>query len=718
MSRSNGVFCALKRLVLSALCLFPLIASAHLISIEAVTPFPSSVTASSTTLATYKVTNISTIPLTGIEDQSSFPEWVTINATTCSSSTPLAVGGNCTIQLQLVAPAVMTTLRAALNEHPLPSMDGVEFNFTVNVDAASSQFTVSASGDSNVGVNPASQSINYNSTGTITLTPATGYTASIANNTCGGSLSGNTFTTGTITGDCAVSFTASINTYIVSPSTSGNGSISPSGPVTVISGSNQSFEATPDAGNAVAKWEVDYTVVQFGGTSYTLENITANHSIQVTFAESASGTVPAAPRNVIGTSGNASVMVNWAAPADNGGSAIIGYTVKLSNTVVCVTSGTYCNVTGLTNDTPYTFTVSATNIIGTGPLGYSSPVTPEAVLSANPLNLALSGLGSGAARTITILNTSVSDVTISATPVTENATPEFPAGTTISSTTCTESTTLLANGGQCTITITPGPMVTLGEGSALCTTGIAPIASVLSVSTSAGLVTANIVVLGFGCQYQSGYLFAIDDTTPATSSIGGKAAATVDQTGQDTTYWSELDLDSIWGIDDASTVASPSPNASSIQPATLQVGQLNCDAINDGACATNNIAVFYSSVTIPTTSYAFSQCKQTISSLTDWYLPSTCELGPFGSTGNSGRYPFTVPFPTCASSTMNIQNKLAVNNIGSFSDPARYWSSTENSGDSEVFAWCQVLAFTGGAQYGCYKGEQQSGVRCVRALTL
>ena len=717
MFRSNGIFYTLKRSVLSALCLFPLMASAHLISIEAVTPFPSSVTTSSTTLATYKVTNISTIPLTGIEDQSNLPEWVAINATTCPSSTPLAIGGNCTIQLRLVAPAVVTTLRAALNEHPLSSVDGVEFNFTVKVDAAPSQFTVSASGDSNVGVNPASQSVNYNSTGTIDLTPAAGYTASIASNTCGGSLSGNTFTTGMITSACSVSFSAIRNTYIVSPSASGNGSISPDAPVTVISGESKSFAATPESNNAVAKWTVDYAVVKFGGTSYTLENITASHSIQVTFAETASGTVPAAPRNVIGTSGNASVMVNWAAPADIGGSTIIGYTVKLSNTVVCVTSGTYCNVTGLTNDTPYTFTVSATNIIGTGPLGYSSPVTPKAVLSANPLNLALSGLGSGAARTITILNTSENDVTISATPVTENATPEFPDGTTISSTTCTENATLSANGGQCTITITPGSTVTSGAGPALCTTGIAPIPSVLSVSTSAGSVTANIVVLGFGCQYQSGYLFAIDDTTPATSSIGGQVAATTDQA---TTDWSESVTDSIWGIDDASTVASPSPNASSGQQATLQVGQLNCDAINDGACATNNIAVFYSSVTTPTASYAFSQCKQTISSLTDWYLPSTCELGPFGTTEQSiSDYPYVVSSPACISTTMNIQNQLAEKSIGGFSDSSKYWSSTEYSNNPRIYAWFQNLASSGGdLQSFGGKAFADFGVRCVRALTL
>ena len=76
-------------------------------------------------------------------------------------------------------------------------------------------------------------------------------------------------------------------------------------------------------------------------------------------------TVPSAPQFVTATRGDRQVVVSWSAPASNGGSSITGYTVRRSG---CTTTGALsCTVTGLTNGTTYTFTVTATNAIGTGP---------------------------------------------------------------------------------------------------------------------------------------------------------------------------------------------------------------------------------------------------------------------------------------------------------------------------------------------------------------
>ena len=74
--------------------------------------------------------------------------------------------------------------------------------------------------------------------------------------------------------------------------------------------------------------------------------------------------------------------MSWTAPSSNGGSAITSYTVtpyigSTAQTPVTVTGNppaTSTTVTGLTNGTAYTFTVSATNAIGTGPA--SAPPTP------------------------------------------------------------------------------------------------------------------------------------------------------------------------------------------------------------------------------------------------------------------------------------------------------------------------------------------------------
>jgi hypothetical protein len=63
----------------------------------------------------------------------------------------------------------------------------------------------------------------------------------------------------------------------------------------------------------------------------------------------------------------------------DGGSPITGYTVTASpGGATCSTAGTRsCTVTGLLNGTAYTFTVRATNSVGTGPASApSAPVTP------------------------------------------------------------------------------------------------------------------------------------------------------------------------------------------------------------------------------------------------------------------------------------------------------------------------------------------------------
>jgi titin len=90
-------------------------------------------------------------------------------------------------------------------------------------------------------------------------------------------------------------------------------------------------------------------------------------------------TKPDAPTGVSATSGgNASTTVSWTAPSD-GGSAITGYTATSNAGQTCSSSTTTCSITGLTNGTPYTFTVTATNAIGTSdPSAPSSAATPAA----------------------------------------------------------------------------------------------------------------------------------------------------------------------------------------------------------------------------------------------------------------------------------------------------------------------------------------------------
>ena len=93
---------------------------------------------------------------------------------------------------------------------------------------------------------------------------------------------------------------------------------------------------------------------------------------------------PAAPTGVFATPGNGSATVSWTAPA-NGGSPITSYTItpyagstaQPATTVSGNPPAATATIGGLTNGTAYTFTVSATNAVGTGPASaQSNSVTP------------------------------------------------------------------------------------------------------------------------------------------------------------------------------------------------------------------------------------------------------------------------------------------------------------------------------------------------------
>ena len=121
------------------------------------------------------------------------------------------------------------------------------------------------------------------------------------------------------------------------------------------------------------------------GTAYTF-TVTASNKAGTGSASSASSavvpaTVPDAPTSVTGVFGDSQALVSWTAPSNTGGSVITAYTVTSSpGSFICTTSTTSCTVTGLTNGTNYTFTVTATNVVGAGtPSDASLAVSPATV---------------------------------------------------------------------------------------------------------------------------------------------------------------------------------------------------------------------------------------------------------------------------------------------------------------------------------------------------
>ncbi|MFD1929315.1 S-layer homology domain-containing protein [Sporosarcina siberiensis] len=88
---------------------------------------------------------------------------------------------------------------------------------------------------------------------------------------------------------------------------------------------------------------------------------------------------PDAPLSVIAVAGNGKAEISFNAGGSTGGSAITNYTVtSLPEGITATGSSSPLTVTDLTNGTPYTFTVTATNSIGTS-VGSdpSSTITPK-----------------------------------------------------------------------------------------------------------------------------------------------------------------------------------------------------------------------------------------------------------------------------------------------------------------------------------------------------
>ncbi|WP_447017749.1 Ig-like domain-containing protein [Shewanella algae] len=145
-------------------------------------------------------------------------------------------------------------------------------------------------------------------------------------------------------------------TPVFSSTTTGVCTITASGTLTFVTTGNCSIDAD-----------------QPGDSSY-------NAAPTVTQGFTVNAVVPGAPTSVNAVASDASTTVSFSAPASTGGAAISSYTVT-SSPGGFTASGTASplTVSGLSNGTDYSFTVSANNTAGTGPASSpSNTVTPKA----------------------------------------------------------------------------------------------------------------------------------------------------------------------------------------------------------------------------------------------------------------------------------------------------------------------------------------------------
>ncbi len=164
------------------------------------------------------------------------------------------------------------------------SFTSVVVNHTISATFAINTFTITASAGAHGSISPSGPVVvNYGADTSFTITPATGY--HIADVTVDGSSIGavasHTFTSVSANHTIAAFF--AIDTLTITASAGANGSISPSGAVAVLYGSDQGFTITPSTGYHVADVLVDGSSIGTV-TTHTFTSVTANHTISASFA--------------------------------------------------------------------------------------------------------------------------------------------------------------------------------------------------------------------------------------------------------------------------------------------------------------------------------------------------------------------------------------------------------------------------------------------------
>jgi parallel beta-helix repeat protein len=106
----------------------------------------------------------------------------------------------------------------------------------------------------------------------------------------------------------------------------------------------------------------------------------------VVFITPLSASVPTEPLGLSESSGDSYVNLTWSPPADDGGSAIIGYNIYRDDTpgvfAFVPASQLWFNDTSVTNGVTYIYNVTAVNGVGEGPNSADVPATPMTVPSA------------------------------------------------------------------------------------------------------------------------------------------------------------------------------------------------------------------------------------------------------------------------------------------------------------------------------------------------
>jgi hypothetical protein len=350
------------------------------------------------------------------------------------------------------------------------TFSNVTANHTIAATFAANTNTITASAGTGGTISPTGAvSVSYGTSRAFTITPSAGYRVAsvLVDGTSVGAVTTYTFSNVTANHTIAATFAANTNTITASAGT--GGTISPTGAVSVNSGTSRTFTITPSTGYRVTGVLVDGTSVG-AVTTYTFSNVTANHTIAASFAAN-TNTITASAGTGGTISPTGAVSVSYGASRAFTITPSTGYRVASvlvdGTSVGAVTTYTFSNVTA--NHTIAATFAANTNTI-TASAGTGGSISPTGAVSVSyaasraftitpstgyrVASVLVDGTSVGAVTTYTFSNVTANH-TIAATFAANTTTFTISAGAEANGTISPSGTVVASQGTSKTFTITP-----------------------------------------------------------------------------------------------------------------------------------------------------------------------------------------------------------------------------------------------------------------------
>ena len=265
----------------------------------------------------------------------------------------------------------------------------ISASHVINATFAQMMFNITVNAGANGAISPAANPYAYGATPTFTITPNSGYI--ISDVTVDGASVGavSSYTFQALTADHTIAATFAANVFTITATASNGGTISDAGAQTVAYNANKTYTITPATGYHVSDVYVDGASVG-AVTTYTFNNVAANHTIYAVFAVNEYTVTVTDPSNGSITPGTITVQHN-ATPA-----FVItpdpGYrvsTIKVNNTNVNLNNvpnvnGVYTyTFSSITSNQTLTATMVAKTYTITATANANGSITPSGVATVN-----------------------------------------------------------------------------------------------------------------------------------------------------------------------------------------------------------------------------------------------------------------------------------------------------------------------------------------------